>query len=267
MIKEMKFEHGHLCWQESGDGPPLVLLHGWSMSHAVFSEIAELLANDFHLYIPDLPGHGASDSAESFNMDSFVRILVSWMEKLNFKQGNLLGWSLGGQVAMSIAAACPQLVKRLVLVSTTPLFCADDNWSNGLPQGELHALRRGVQRRYLATMGDFFDLQFKNENISEERRREILRFAVRPVGLPDPEVALLTLDLLGQEDLRPLLNRVEQQALVIHGENDRIIPVSAGRFLAEILKDAKLATLPGIGHAPFLSRPGQVAQLLRAFCL
>ena len=266
-LNQLQLDFGRFCWREFGEGPPLVMLHGWSMSHAVFAEQAKLLANDFRLLIPDLPGHGESDPVEPCSLVTFSQLLATWLEKLDIKQIDLLGWSLGGQVAMQFSSDYPQRVRRLLLMSTTPRFCADNNWKFGQPASELRALRRGLQKRYLATMSDFFDLQFLGEDIPADRRREILQFAVRPVGLPDPDVALITLGLLGHEDLRPLLGLIDQQTLVIHGDNDQIIPLAAGQYLSENLQYARLISLSGAGHAPFLSRPEQLSKLISEFCL
>lgn len=265
-LKELLLEHGRFRWRELGEGPPLVLLHGWSMSHAVFAELAGLLARDFRLLIPDLPGHGHSAPVEPCCLAGFSQVLAVWLAKLGLDRVDLLGWSLGGQVALQFSAAYPQQVRRLLLISSTPRFCAGDDWSFGLPTSELRALRRGLERRYLATMAEFFDLQFIGEDLSAERRREILRFAVRPAGLPDPAAALMTLGILGQEDLRPLLGSIARPALVVHGENDRIIPFAAGQYLSEQLPEARFVALPGIGHAPFLSSPEPLALMISEFC-
>ncbi len=265
-MKTLQLEHGRFSWREQGDGPPLVLLHGWSMSHAVFSELAGFLAGDYRLLMPDLPGHGQSAAVEPCRLASFAQILADWLKHLGLAEVALLGWSLGGQLALQFSADFPQQVGRLLLLATTPRFCAGDNWSAGLPASELRALRRSLQKRHRSSMGSFFDLQFKGEDLSAERRREIIGFAVRPATLPDAEAALATLDILGQEDLRPLLAAIDRQTLVIHGENDQIIPCAAGRYLSESLPHAELVTLAGIGHAPFLSRPSTLAGMIQDFC-
>ncbi|WP_020675956.1 alpha/beta fold hydrolase [Geopsychrobacter electrodiphilus] len=265
-LKTEQFEHGQLRWRELGEGAPLVLLHGWSMSHAVFTELAELLAPNFRLLIPDLPGHGGSDPVDPCSLFMMSKTLATWLNRLALGPVLLLGWSLGGQVAIQLSVDYPQLVERLLLMSSTPRFCASDNWAAGLPVNELRALRRGLVRHYLATMGEFFDLQFRGEAISPERRREILQFAVRPIGLPTPDAALLTLDILGREDLRDRLSSIQAPALVIHGQNDQIIPQSAGVYLTEHLPRASFISLSGIGHAPFLSRPGEIVRMIEEFC-
>ncbi len=257
--------HGDFCWRELGHGPPLVLLHGWSGSHAFFAEIAEDLAADFRVLIPDLPGHGASVLVEPCTLEAIADLLTKWLTDINVDQADFLGWSLGGQIAMRLAITQPQVIQRLVLVASTPRFCASDDWSAGLPVSELRALRRGLLRRYQATMGDFFDLQFKGEQLPPERRREILQFAVRPVGLPDPEDAISTLDILAQADLRSFLPEIDFPTLVLHGDIDQIVPFAAGCYLAENIQGAQLKTLNAVGHAPFLSRPEQFIPLLRDF--
>ncbi len=263
--EEISLAHGRFCWREAGQGRPLVLLHGWSMTHAVFNELTDLLAENFQLLVPDLPGHGGTDPVEPCSLSSFSQVLASWLNTLGLEQVDLLGWSLGGQVAMQFSFEQAHLVRRLMLISSTPRFCAENSWSAGLPLSELRALRRGLQKNYVKTMGDFFNLQFSGEEITAERRHEILQFAVRPVGLPAPESALKTLDILGQEDLRPSLTDIHCQTLVVHGEQDKIIPWAAGDYLSKNIPQGRLVSLPGIGHAPFLSCPGPLAKLVREF--
>jgi len=256
---------GSLAWRTVGAGPPLVMLHGWSMSHAVFDEFAGLLKNDFQLLIPDLPGHGVSGAVDPCTLRGLAAQMADWLETLRLGQVNLLGWSLGGQVAQHLADDAPQLIHRLILVASTPRFCVTDGWSAGLPAGELRALKRGLKQRYLATMGEFFDSQFEPGEISAQRRRDILQFAVRPAGLPEPEDAIKGLELLGQEDLRDGLGRIMAPTLVIHGEKDRIIPFAAGLYMADRIKSSRLVRLEDAGHAPFLSRPAFCVDMIREF--
>ncbi|MCF6179489.1 MAG: alpha/beta fold hydrolase, partial [Geopsychrobacter sp.] len=159
-MKSLSMAHGRFRWRETGTGDPLVLLHGWSMSHAVFDELATLLEGDFRLLIPDLPGHGRSDPLEPCSFKAMAQLLKDWLAEIGCQKVTLLGWSLGGQLALQLASETTTLIERLILISSTACFCARPDWQAGLPAGELRALKRGLKRRYLATLGEFFDLQF-----------------------------------------------------------------------------------------------------------
>ena len=253
-----------LAWRESGAGRPVVLVHGWAMSCAVFDEIRERLAGDFRVLTPDLPGHGASQACADYSLTSLAGDLAAWLDSLALKELNLIGWSLGGQVLMQLAAG-KSSVRRLGLVSTTPCFTRRDGWEAGLPAGQVRSMTRNLKRSYEKTMGDFFARQFAGEQIPRERYREIVRFAVRGGRLPAFEDALAALETLAETDQRPLLGRIEVPALVMHGGKDTITPPAAGAYLADHLPMARLVPYPDLGHAPFLSRPAEVLEKWREF--
>lgn len=254
-----------LSWREAGSGPPLVLLHGWSMSSIVFTEVMVDLANGFRVLAPDLRGHGGSDPGEGYALGDLANDLEEWFTALGLTEAAVLGWSLGGQVAQQLAVRIPRLISSLLLVATTPCFAGTGDWEHGLPETQIKAMARDLRRGYTAAMSSFFNLQFVEGEIDSERHRQIIAFAVRPGRLPDPDVALATLETLRREDLRPAASRLQLPVLIMHGDSDRIIPVSAGRYLATELPQTRYVEWSGIGHAPFLSRPRESVQLWREF--
>lgn len=254
-----------LAWREAGNGRPLVLLHGWSMSAAVFAEMQAELALDFRVLAPDLRGHGGSAPGTGYALADFAADLEGWLAALELQKVALLGWSLGGEVAQLLALRQPQRIDRLLLVATTPYFVAASDWEHGLPATQLKAMMRDLKRNYLATMDGFFQLQFGAGELARERYRQIVDFAVRAGRLPEPAVALAALETLRDADLRPQLAGIGRPALVLHGTDDRIVPVGAGRHLGAALPQARYVEWAGVGHAPFLSRPQESLQLWRGF--
>jgi len=244
-----------LAYRDQGDGPPLVMLHGWSMSSAVFSEAIEHFSSQFRVLAPDLRGHGQSAAGPGYALDDFVADLTAWLEQLGIGRLNLLGWSLGGQVALGLAEKLGGQVERLILNATTPRFAAGGDWVAGLPVGQVRAMGRNLKRDYRRTMEEFFHLQFAGEELARERLRAIVSFAVRESNLPEPEVALACLQTLENEDQRAVLPKIASPALVLQGDEDRITVPAAAEYLVSRLPYAQLSQLSGVGHAPFLSRP------------
>lgn len=253
-----------LTFRQEGEGPVIVLLHGWAMSSAVFSEIMTLLAADFRVLAPDLRGHGYSDEGSGYALVDFAEDLRDWLATFE-RPVDLFGWSLGGQVAMRVQQLEPAFVNRLGLISSTPRFVSTPEWSSGLPQGQVLAMLRQLKRHYRQAMNDFFDLQFAGEDLSPRRYREVVDFAVRQGRLPDPDVAESTLKTLYRGNLCPELSHIQCPTYVMHGERDMICPAGAGRALAGKIPHARLEMLSGIGHAPFLSDPEKVAHHWRVF--
>jgi pimeloyl-[acyl-carrier protein] methyl ester esterase len=255
-----------LAWYEAGQGRPLVLLHGWAMSAAVFSEIATLLASGFRLLIPDLPGHGGSSPSPRNDLAGISTDLACWLAATEKEPVVLVGWSLGGMLALELSHQKRVPVDRLVLVGTTPRFTLSDDWEYGLPSAQLRALARNLERRFDATLADFFALAFAGEKISKERLRAIRNFAVKQSVLPDHDAALGLLNLLASQDQRAILSEIDQPALVLHGELDQIALPFAGRLLADMLPQGSFSGFSGVGHGPFLSQPQETVARILEFC-
>ncbi len=255
-----------LTWYETGVGRPLVLLHGWAMSAAVFSEIGALLADDFRLLIPDLPGHGHSSPAMQNNLAAISADLLGWLDAVVEGPSALVGWSLGGMLAMEMASREAIAVDRLVLIGTTPRFTLSDDWPYGLPAVQVRALARNLERRFEATLADFFALAFAGEKIADERLRKIRSFAVKRSPLPDRDAALGLLNMLAVQDQREILPAIKQPVMVLHGELDQISPFAAGKYLSETFAGGHLEAFAGVGHGPFLSQPQAAVVKIRKFC-
>ena len=236
------------------------------MSAAVFSEIARLLASEFRLLIPDLPGHGNSSPSQKNDLAGIAIELVHWIVATEHNPVTLVGWSLGGMLSLEIVNQNKLPVDRLVLIGTTPRFTSSDDWLPGLPIVQVRSLARNLKRRFEAALGDFFSLAFAGEEISKERLRAIRNFAVRQTPLPDRAVALELLKMLEVQDQREILSDIHQPVLVMHGGLDRITPVTAGRYLAESLPQGLFVEFAGVGHCVFLSKPQEAATNIREFC-
>lgn len=252
---------------DRGAGPPLVLVHGWSLGAAVLDALPPEVLAGRRAVAPDLRGHGdaaATAAGVPFTLEALASDLVALVEGLGLSRAALVGWSLGAQVAL---AALPRLrarFARLVLLSATPAFTARDGWPHGLPAASLEALALRVRRDAPRAVGRFFEGMFVEGELDAAGRARAA--ALRSsVPSPDARAALAGLAVLAETDLRPALPGVDLPTLVVHGDRDPICPAGAGRAMADAIPGARLALVPGAGHAPFVSRPAELAAALLPF--
>ena len=242
-----------------GDGPDLVLLHGWALHGGMWGPWIDELARHARLHLVDLPGHGRSP------WPAGVRDLAGLAASVRPAVPDgaaVLGWSLGGMVALELARG-PRLA-ALVLVATTPRFVVDTDWEHGLSPELLAEFARGLASDHRATVQNFLALQTRGDERAHETLRQ-LRRSLDAHGPPDAAALEAGLAILGSADLRSALPRIAVPTLVIAGDHDRITPPGAGLELAARLPQARLAAIARSGHAPFLSHGPQVLAEVRGF--
>lgn len=234
-----------------GEGPALVMLHGWGLHAGVWTELAAHLAQRFRVYNIDLPGHGRSPAlASHVTLETYAEAVLASVPT----PARWLGWSLGGLVALAAALDRPDQVERLVLVSSTPRFVQAPDWGNAMPQEDFSRFAAGLQADPRSTLLRFLSLQVG----TGERERDVLRHLRRVAfahGEPAAPALAAGLNILEHTDLRSRLPEIRVPALVVHGSQDSLVPPAASEWLAARMPRAGYLCLDGAGHAPFLSRP------------
>lgn len=162
---------------------------------------------------------------------------------------NLIGWSMGGMVALQVAAKVPDQVHRLMLVSTTPKFLQSEDWPYGVSATLLRRLEKRIEREGI---GAFHQLIFND--------LEQLGLAELSAGQAKRELAELA-----RVDLRPLLGRISQPTLIVQGDKDEITLPGAAQYLQKNILGSRLEVFAGVGHVPFLERALEFNKLLKDF--
>lgn len=236
----------------------VVLLHGWGFSAEIWNELAGTLAPRFRVHAPDLPGYGAAPPCSPYTLEKLAETVARHAPR----RCHVVGWSLGGEIALAWARRAPRQVRRLALIGTTPCFAARPGWPCATPRAVLHEFARRLADDRAGTMARFTAAQAKGD----ARARRFAETLQRSMAGNAPDGVLAAgLGVLLIADLRGKLRNVGQPALVLHGAHDRIVPPAAGRRLAAMLPDARYELMRACAHAPFLSQPGRVARTLRGF--
>lgn len=266
MIEVRETTTAGLRIRRSGCGQPLLMLHGWAMSSAVFSELLIAPPAGLELICVDLPGHGGSPALRENSLDDWALSVEALAGALGLQSCSLLGWSLGGMLAQHLVLRGRLDVRHLVLIATSPRFTAAEDWPNGLQSLQLRAMQRDLKRDFRRTLEGFFGLMFADGELDRNRYRQIARFATGPALLPEGQSAADGLRILQQTDLRAQVGSILQPSLVLHGTCDDVIPLTAGEWLGLNLPAGRIEPFVGCGHAPFLSHPERCLDLIGDFC-
>jgi pimeloyl-ACP methyl ester carboxylesterase len=224
-----------VVYRVAGDGQPIILLHGFVNTSALWNETITAFQQDYRLYALDLPGHGHSPPRIPWKLREVAEIVAAWLRLLEIGQATLIGHSMGGALAMLLAATRPDLVKRLVLVNPA-----------GLPiqQPVLRAFTRaglGFSLRQHANAAD--------GSVSPRSKQTLALWQAAE-------------DVLSC-DLRPELGAIHCPTTLIWGTGDRLLPMQSAIILQRLISGAELVFLPNLRHRPHRANPQVFQAILR----
>jgi pimeloyl-ACP methyl ester carboxylesterase len=243
--------------------PAVLLIHGFGSSLHTWEDVAQGLSDTRRVVRLDLPGFGltGADPTDDYTDERAHRILLALLDQLGIATADVVGSSMGGRIAWSLAAAHPARVRRLVLMAPDG-FASMGRSYGATPRKPLMAYvlpytlpEPLLQRMLRSTYGD------------PERMTDGVVSRTRDMLLA-PGVRQAIIERMGDNVLTPPEARLRGLAaptLLLWGEKDRAIPVShAADYLRE-LPDARLVALPGIGHVPMEEAPAATVAAIRAF--
>ena len=242
-----------LYYEDHGTGKPVVLIHGWPLSGASWEkQVPVLVSAGYRVITYDRRGFGKSSKPLSgYDYDTFAMDLDKLMTKLNLRDATLVGFSMGGgEVARYIGLYGTKRVSRAVFMAAiTPfLLKTPDN-----PEGVDGSVFDGIKSAIVADRPAFltaFLSNFYNVDILKGKKvsDEVVRLSWTIAALASPKG---TLDCVQAwlTDFRKDLKRIDVPTLIIHGDDDRIVPIAvSGKRMAELIKGSRLSVIKGGPH-------------------
>jgi pimeloyl-ACP methyl ester carboxylesterase len=253
-----------IAWTEEGEGRPLLLLHGLMANRTFFREQAPL-AGGFRLIAIDLRGHGDSGTgSEEATISRLAEDVAELAEHLDLEDAIGLGWSLGATILWHVLAGrAGHRLAAAVVVDMTPRVLNDHDWSLGLSADICAARAQAIAEDYAGFTAGAGAAIFAQP--LDDMSRPLAAWAAEQFGRNEPRVTAALWDSLVAEDVRPLLARIEQPTLVVHGANSHLYGSDTADHLVEALPNAVAVQFERSGHSPHLEQPELFNRTLTEF--
>lgn len=254
--------HADLFHEEKGQGAPLLFLNGLSGDHLYWRSQFRVFGKRYRCLAVDNRDVGQSSyAAHSYTIRDLAGDLSEWMEQLKLPPAHVVGLSMGGAIAQELAVAVPERVKSLVLMNT---LAHSDDWF----RGTLKAFE--LIRRQVANTAEFFEAILpwwvSHRFFEQSERVSWLRMLLHQNPHPQRlDGFLRQLEALAHHDAAERLREISCPVLVIAGEDDCVAPLRFSQQIQELIPQAQLVVLHGVGHAPALEDARQFNSRLMEF--
>ncbi|MCM1093543.1 MAG: alpha/beta hydrolase [Lachnospiraceae bacterium] len=251
MDKSITVDGAKVHYTDTGEGKPIVLMHGWGCDTTTLASIEKVALESCRVINIDFPGHGKSPEPPAvWGVEEYTRVLEKIVEAEKLEHPSLLGHSFGGRVGILYSSRHHD-VDKLILVDAAGIK------PKRSAKYYLKVYSFKLMKRWLyLTLG-------KKE---AEARLDAMR---AKAGSSDyaratPRMRAI-LSKVVNEDLKPVIPSIKASTLLIWGENDTATPISDARYMEAHIPGAGLVAFPGCGHYSFLDNPTQFAAVLRSF--
>lgn len=251
---EMTIYGKKVTYVDEGEGPIVLLLHGWGAQAETYRLIINHLSSRCRVIAPDLPGFGGSEEpSESWCVDQFVDFVFEFAKNLNISECTVMGHSNGGRILIKLLAreSIPFTVKKAVLMDAAGIKPTHGfGWY--VRVYTYKAFKKVLLCKPMKAMFPGAVEKAQKKFGSEDYRN------ASPLMRETMVKAL-------NEDLEEYLPKIKASTLLIWGENDTATPLSDGKKMEAAIPDAGLVTLKGAGHFAFAERWGQCRAVLDSF--
>jgi len=259
-----------IYYEDHGSGNPIILIHGYPLSGASWEKQLPMLLNaGYRVITYDRRGFGkSSQPTEGYNYDTFAADLQQLITQLKLQDATLVGFSMGGgEIARYFGKYGSKGVSKAVFIGAVPPFLlkTPDN-AEGVDGSVFEGIKKAVAADRYAFFTEFFKNFYNTDAYLGKRVSEDVVHASWNIAAGASATASLACVPTWLEDFRENLKRVDVPTLVIHGDDDRIVPLAAaGQRTAKLVKGAKLVVIKGGPHCVTWTHADEVNAALLAF--
>ena len=227
---------------------PVILIHGAGGSSNIWLRQIQALEENFRVLAIDLPGHGYSQGNGEETIEDYVRFVSSWLEALDLREVFLVGHSMGGAIAMTLALFFPEKIRKMALAGSGARLRVPPEVFAALDKDFKEAIRVICRYAYSPHFPTYF-LSLGEAEMEKGR----------------PDVFLKDLAACDAFDICPQLSQIQVQSLILCGREDRFTPPELSLFLRDNLPNSQLEVIEGAGHMAMIESTSNFNGILARF--
>ena len=250
MVEEkfIQIDGNNIRYLESGSSKnTLVLIHGLGASAERWDQVIPLFSKDFHVVVPDLIGFGYSDKPlVDYTPEFFSEFLDKFFNQLEIKRPNVIGSSLGGQIAAEYASSHSDNIEKLILVSPAGVMKQSTPALDAYIMAALYPNEQSAKNA--------FEMMEGSGNAIPE---EIINGFIERMKLPNAKLAFMStiLGLKNAKSIQSKLPSIRTPTLIIWGSSDPVIPIDNAESFVSSIQDCRFFRMDGCGHTPYVQDP------------
>lgn len=246
------------CWSSNAGGLPIVLIHGWGNDSHCWQPLLPGLLQLGPVIAVDLPGFGESQPLPVFNESTLLDALADILPD----QCVLLGWSLGGMLALALAERFPRRVQQLITLAANLKFVADERWPQAMAPAVNHSFNEAFAASPDSTRKRFTSLMVQGD---EQERALLKTLRQQAPAIMAPSAGEQALALLASWDNRESFARLVVPGLHILAEQDALVPAAVAPQMQALNVSQQVVVIAGAAHALMWSCPQTLLEHLQRF--
>lgn len=250
--KQIRVNTIDVNYKIAGEGPAILVLHGWGGSSDSWTEAQEILSKEYMVIVPDLPGFGRTPPPQkAWGVKDYTDFVIGFAKKLGLSSFFLLGHSFGGRISIKAAVIHSQEVKKLILLDSAGIK----------PKPGI----KTIIGFWAARIGNAIFTP-KIFNRFKDSLRNMLYVFLRNKDYAKAEGTMReTIKRVLGEDLLSDLPNIGTETLIVWGEKDKMVPIKYAHIFKEKINDSRLEIISGVGHSPHLEAPQRLSEIIRNF--
>jgi non-heme chloroperoxidase len=258
-----------IFYEVYGEGKPVILIHGWPVSHEMWEyQISDLVNAGFQCIAYDRRGFGKSDKPwQGYNYDDLTSDLAVLIDELRLSKVSLVGFSMGGgEVVRYISTYGSSKIAKAVLVSSViPLLVKTPDHENGVPPEMFDEMATNIKKDRVAFLTQFGKQFFGEGLLNKPVSQEIQDWMHHMASLASPKATLDCAIAFSTTDFRNELNKIDVPTLIIHGDADKTVPIEpTSELAAKGIGKSEYVVFEGAPHGLFITHKEELnAELVK----